>query len=69
MRALVQYAFVKRNLDSLPGPIRDIARETASTLGGRKRFDFIADFSSKFTVRVLRAGFGNLDRGISGFSA
>jgi cytochrome P450 len=58
LRALLQHAFLKRNLDSLTGPIRDIARETASTLGGRKRFDFIADFSSKFTVRVLFAALG-----------
>jgi len=58
LRALVQYAFVKRNLDSLTGPIRDIARETAEALRGRKRFDFIDDFSSKFTVRVLFAALG-----------
>ena len=58
LRALVQYAFVKRNLDSLTGPIRDIAREAAEALRGRKRFDFIDDFSSKFTVRVLFAALG-----------
>ena len=58
LRALIQYAFVKRNLDSLTGAIRDIARETAETLRGRKRFDFIDDFSSKFTVRVLFAALG-----------
>jgi cytochrome P450 len=58
LRALIQYAFVKRNLDSLTGPIRDIARQTAEALRGRKRFDFIDDFSSKFTVRVLFAALG-----------
>ena len=58
LRALIQYAFVKRNLDSLTGPIRDIARETAEGLRGRERFDFIGDFSSKFTVRVLFAALG-----------
>ncbi len=58
LRALIQYAFVKRNLDSLTGPIRDIAREAAEALRGRKRFDFIDDFSSKFTVRVLFAALG-----------
>ena len=58
LRALIQYAFVKRNLDSLTGPIRDIAREAARALRGRKRFDFIGDFSSKFTVRVLFAALG-----------
>src|SRR5208282_355879 len=59
LRALIQYAFVKRNLDSLTGPIRDIAREAAEALRGRKRFDFIGDFSSKFTVRVLFAALGD----------
>src|SRR5208282_5030075 len=58
LRGLVQYAFMKRNLESLTGPIRDIAREAASALRGRERFDFIADFSSKFTVRVLFAALG-----------
>ena len=41
LRALIQYAFVKRNLDSLTGPIRDLAREAAEALRGRKRFDFV----------------------------
>ncbi len=46
---------MKRNLESLTGPIREIAREAASALKGRKSFDFIEDFSSRFTVRVLFA--------------
>jgi cytochrome P450 len=58
LRALVQYAFMKRNLDSLTGPIRDIARNAALALRGRKQFDFIEEFSSKFTVRVLFAALG-----------
>ncbi len=55
LRGLIQHAFMRRNLEALSEPIRDIAREAASALRGRKRFDFIADFSSKFTVRVLFA--------------
>ena len=58
LRGLVQYAFMKRNLDSLTPAIRDIARDLARPLEGRARFDFIADFSSKFTVRVLFATLG-----------
>jgi cytochrome P450 len=58
LRALVQYAFMKRNLDSLTGPIRDIARGAAEAIRDQERFDFIADFSSKFTVRVLFAALG-----------
>ena len=58
LRGLVQHAFMKRNLESLADPIRAIARTTAEALGDRRRFDFIEDFSSKFTVRVLFAALG-----------
>ena len=58
LRALIQYAFVKRNLDSLTGSIRDMAREAAEALRGRKRFDFVGDFCGDLTVRVLSAALG-----------
>ncbi|THD48708.1 MAG: cytochrome P450 [Bradyrhizobium sp.] len=58
LRALIQYAFMKRNLESLSGQIREIARQAALAIRDRKRFDFIEDFSSKFTVRVLFAALG-----------
>ena len=58
LRGLVQHAFMKRNLESLSGPIRDIARASAEALRGQERFDFIEAFSSKFTVRVLFAALG-----------
>jgi cytochrome P450 len=58
LRALLQHAFVKRSLDSLTGQIRDMAREAAEALRGRKRFDFIGDFCGAFTVRVLSAALG-----------
>jgi cytochrome P450 len=58
LRGLIQHAFMKRNLESLAGPIRDIAATLAETLRHRRQFDFIADFSSKFTVRVLFAALG-----------
>ena len=35
LRGLVQYAFMKRNLDSLTPAIRDIARDVVGTLKGR----------------------------------
>ena len=57
LRALVQYAFLKRNLEGLAEPIRAIARTAAEDLRGRKTFDF-KDFSAKFTVRVLMASLG-----------
>ena len=53
LRGLIQHAFVKRNLAALTEPIRRIAADVADGLRGRDRFDFIADFSSLFTVRVL----------------
>lgn len=58
LRGLVQHAFLKRNLEALGGPMRDIAATAVAELKGVKQFDFIADFSSKFTVRVLFAALG-----------
>lgn len=58
LRGLIQQAFMKRNMETLSEPIRDIAREAAAGLRGKKQFDFIDEFSSKFTVRVLFAVLG-----------
>lgn len=58
LRGLIQHAFMKRNLTGLAEPIRGIAAEAAGQLRGRDRFDFIADFSSQFTVRVLFTALG-----------
>jgi hypothetical protein len=58
LRGLVQHAFMKRNLEAMSDPIREMARAAAEELRGRATFDFIADFSSKFTVRVLFAALG-----------
>jgi cytochrome P450 len=58
LRALVQHAFLKRNLEALAEPMRAIAGDAVAALQGRRRFDFIRDFSSRFTVRVLFAALG-----------
>jgi cytochrome P450 len=58
LRALVQHAFLKRNLEALAEPMRAIAHEAVVALHGVTRFDFIQDFSAKFTVRVLFAALG-----------
>jgi cytochrome P450 len=58
LRGLIQHAFMKRNLESLAEPIRAAAAEVAAPLAGRKQFDFIEDFSAKFTVKVLFAALG-----------
>ena len=58
LRGLVQHAFLKRNLEALADPIRAIATDCAEALRGRAQFDYIEDFSSIFTVRVLFAALG-----------
>lgn len=58
LRALVQYAFTRRNLEALGEPMRAIAVQVLEELGGRREFDFIAEFNSKFTARVLFAALG-----------
>ncbi len=58
LRGLIQHAFMKRNLESLSEPIRAIARDLAQSLREREQFDFVSEFSSKFTVRVLIAALG-----------
>ena len=58
LRGLIQHAFMKRNLEGLSEPIRKIAADAAGSLRGRSEFEFIGEFSSKFTVRVLAAALG-----------
>lgn len=58
LRGLVQHAFARRNLEGLGDPMREIAKTAVAEIGDVKEFDFIADFSSKFAVRVLFAALG-----------
>jgi len=58
LRGLIQHAFMRRNLESLSGPIREIARSVVAPLADQDQFDFISDFSSQFTVKVLWAVLG-----------
>ncbi|MBL8551178.1 MAG: cytochrome P450 [Hyphomonadaceae bacterium] len=53
LRALVQHAFVRRNLSFLEGDIRAAAQDAIARIAGRGQFDFIADFSSLVTVKAL----------------
>lgn len=57
MRALIQHAFMKRNLLALEEPIRAIAQQVFGQLKGAKQFDF-KEVSSQFTVKVLMAALG-----------
>lgn len=53
LRALIQHAFTKRNLDTLADPIRALVRALIDNLRGAKQFDFVGDFSSKATAKIL----------------
>ncbi len=53
LRALIQHAFMKRNLESLGAPVRQYALECLDNLADRAEFDFVADFSSKVTTKSL----------------
>jgi cytochrome P450 len=57
LRALIQHAFVRRNLLALEEPIRDIARQVFGQLRGVNQLDF-KEVSSQFTVKVLMAALG-----------
>ena len=58
LRGLIQHAFLKRNLEALADPIREIAIAAAAPLADRTQFDFVEDFAAKFTSRVLIAALG-----------
>src|SRR5262245_39950589 len=53
LRALISAAFMKRNVELMASSIREITREALDDIAGEKHFDFIGDFSSKVTARIL----------------
>lgn len=53
LRALIQHAFTKRSLESMGDEIRAVTLDQLATLKGKKQFDFVADFSSKVTTKIL----------------
>jgi cytochrome P450 len=53
LRALIQHAFTKRNLETLAEPIRALVCSLIDELRGRSQFDFVADFSSRATAKIL----------------
>jgi cytochrome P450 len=54
LRALANSAFLKKNLDHVIAPVRAIADEAIDDiLKNKRQFDFIGDFSSTITVKVL----------------
>ena len=54
IRAIIQSVFMKRNLEHLITPIKDLARTAIkNNIEGRKVFDFSQDFASELTYKVL----------------
>jgi cytochrome P450 len=53
LRALIQHAFMKRNLESVGPAVETYAAECLDALADRPQFDFVADFSSKVTTKSL----------------
>ncbi|MFO1015355.1 MAG: cytochrome P450 [Caulobacteraceae bacterium] len=53
LRALVQHAFVRRNLDWMEADIRTATAASIDAIGSARRFDFVNDFAAKITVKAL----------------
>ena len=53
LRALIQHAFMKRNLESVGPAVEAYAAECLEGLAERPHFDFVADFSSRVTTKSL----------------
>jgi cytochrome P450 len=53
LRALSQAAFVRKNVEHLVEPTREIADRALDRISERKEFEFINDFSSQITVGLL----------------
>jgi cytochrome P450 len=53
LRALSQAAFLRKNLEHLVEPTREIADRSLDRICENKTFEFIADYSSRITVGLL----------------
>lgn len=53
LRALIQKAVTKRALSHLIEPAQTSARKHIEDLKGRSQFDFVSEFSSKYTVDLI----------------
>src|SRR5882757_758997 len=62
LRALVQAAFGKNNLEYLSEPTRTLAAAALERILEQRRFDFVSDFSSRVTVGILFRMLGLPDR-------
>lgn len=53
LRALAQAAFMKKNFGYIVEPTKEVAAEAADACAKKGTFDYVADFSSTITVKVL----------------
>jgi cytochrome P450 len=53
MRALVQHAFARKNIEHLAEPIAQATNEAIDAFDGQKTFDFVTQVSTKVTIAVL----------------
>jgi cytochrome P450 len=53
LRALIQYAFERRNLESLSPAVRALVGEQIAELRGARQFDLVNDFIAKVTAKIL----------------
>jgi len=53
LRALAQAAFMKKNFEYIVEPTKEVAAESADLCARQGTFDYVADFSSNITVKVL----------------
>lgn len=58
LRGLIQHAFSRRKVDVLSEQIRSICNAAIDRIDGAKEFDFIADYSSRVSVRSVFAFLG-----------
>ena len=53
LRALAQAAFMKKNIEHLVEPIRELADAALDRVIAKTRFDFVTEFSSAITIPIL----------------
>jgi hypothetical protein len=53
LRALIQHAFTRRNLEGLGEPVRALVAEQIEELKGKQQLDFVGDFTANVTAKIL----------------
>lgn len=53
LRGLIQHAFMKRQVEALEEQLRGMCRDELDRFSGRDRFDFVANYSARISVRTV----------------